>query len=98
MAAYVDDAVWPWRGQLWCHLLADSLEELHAFAKSIGLKREWFQGHTKYPHYDMNANRRVIAVKKGAIEIDKRTTIEKAKKLKAEFDLLKEQLKSSANE
>jgi len=89
MAVYVDDAVWPWRGQLWCHLLADSLDELHQFAQSIGLKKEWFQGHTKYPHYDMNENRRKIAVKKGAIEIDKRTTIEKAKKLKAEFDLLK---------
>ncbi len=89
MAVYVDDAVWPWRGQLWCHLLADSLEELHSFAKSIGLKKEWFQGDTKYPHYDMNENRRKIAVKKGAIEIDKRTTIEKAKKLKAEFDLIK---------
>ncbi len=89
MAVYVDDAVWPWRGQLWCHLLADSLDELHQFAQSIGLKKEWFQGHTKYPHYDMNENRRKIAVKKGAIEIDKRTTIEKAKKLKDEFDLLK---------
>lgn len=89
MAVYVDDAVWPWRGQLWCHLLADSLDELHQFAQSIGLKKEWFQGHTKYPHYDMNENRRKIAVKKGAIEIDKRTTIEKAKKLKAEFELMK---------
>lgn len=28
MAVYVDDAVWPWRGQLWCHLLADSLDEI----------------------------------------------------------------------
>lgn len=89
MAVYVDDAVWPLKGQLWCHLLADSLDELHSFAQSIGLKREWFQGHTKYPHYDMNENRRKIAVKKGAIEIDKRTTIEKAKKLKAEFELIK---------
>lgn len=89
MAVYVDDAVWPWKGQLWCHLFADSLDELHSFAQSIGLKREWFQGHTKYPHYDMNENRRKIAVKKGAIEIDKRTTIEKAKKLKAEFELMK---------
>lgn len=89
MAAYVDEAVWEWRGQLWCHLLADSLDELHDFAQSIGLKKEWFQGHTKYPHYDMNKNRRYVAVKKGAIEIDKKTTIEKAKKLKAEFELLK---------
>ncbi len=27
------------------HLMADTLDELHAKAKSIGLKPEWFQAH-----------------------------------------------------
>lgn len=35
------------------HLVADSLDELHAFAQKIGLKREWFQDHPKHPHYDI---------------------------------------------
>lgn len=44
MAVYVDDlmACVPnpnWRWNQSCHLIADSLDELHAFAKSIGMKR-----------------------------------------------------------
>lgn len=88
MAVYVDEAVWEWKGQKWCHLLADSLDELHTFAKQIGLKKAWFQEppKTKYPHYDINESRRLVAIKKGAIEIDRRNTILKAKALKDEYD------------
>jgi len=36
------------------HLVADSLEELHNFAISIGLKRHFFEGVKKgHPHYDL---------------------------------------------
>lgn len=37
------------------HLIADSLSELHDFAKSIGLKRCWFQNKRgkNHPHYDL---------------------------------------------
>jgi hypothetical protein len=38
------------------HLVADSLVELHKFAASIGLKREWFQNH-RIPHYDLTTHR-----------------------------------------
>lgn len=88
MAVYVDEAVWEWKGQKWCHLLADSLDELHTFAKQIGLKKAWFQEppKTKYPHYDINESRRLVAIKKGAIEINRRDTILKAKALKDEYD------------
>lgn len=51
-----------------CHLYADSLEELHAFARLIGMKRSWFQNHKIVPHYDLNENRRIVAVQRGAIE------------------------------
>jgi hypothetical protein len=39
-------------------------EELHAFAKKIGLKREWFQPWPKasIDHYDLTASRRKAAV------------------------------------
>ena len=47
MAVYVDDARIPARvGRIrarWSHLFADSQDELHAFAQTIGLKRAWFQ-------------------------------------------------------
>lgn len=74
MAVYVDpltpcpiSANWHWNGS--CHLIADSVDELHAFAASIGMKRAWFQNHTRMPHYDLNAARRAVAVLNGAVEI-----------------------------
>lgn len=51
-----------------CHLYADTVEELHAFAKRIGMKREWFQDHWSTAHYDLTEPRRKRAVELGAIE------------------------------
>lgn len=57
-------------GKLSCHLVTDGpLEELHAFAVRIGLKREWFQDHPKLPHYDLTPGRRALALANGAQEI-----------------------------
>jgi hypothetical protein len=51
-------------GPYWAHLLADTPEELHSFAASIGLSRSWFQGD----HYDIGSYRIYDrALKKGAI-------------------------------
>jgi len=70
---YVDRARhWGWmmRGHLVknCHLVADTLDELHAMAKAIGMKPEWFQDK-KIPHYDLTEKRRAAAVKLGAREL-----------------------------
>jgi hypothetical protein len=54
-------------GDRWCHLYADTEEELHAFAQRIGMKRVWAQvSRTGIPHYDLTPRRRVSAVKHGA--------------------------------
>lgn len=37
----------------WCHLVGSSRQELHEFAKMIGLKRCWFHVGKKKPHYDI---------------------------------------------
>lgn len=50
-----------------CHMLADSLDELHAMASTIGLKRAWFQDHPRHPHYDLTAAKRSAALKAGAV-------------------------------
>jgi hypothetical protein len=39
VTVYVDDAVHPWRGQRWAHLMADTLAELHAMAAQLGIPR-----------------------------------------------------------
>lgn len=75
MSVYVDRWYTPFRGRLMCHMLADSLEELHAMAHQIGMPREAFQGH-KTPHYDIDQKRRALALEAGAIEIDRKRTVE----------------------
>jgi hypothetical protein len=38
------------------HLIADDLNELHEFAKNIGLHRNYFHGVRKgHPHYDLTS-------------------------------------------
>lgn len=51
-----------------CHMYADTLEELHAMALKIGMKRAWFQDKRSLPHYDLVPTRRVAAVRLRAIE------------------------------
>jgi hypothetical protein len=73
MAVYVDDAFvhadWGrWTGG--GHLQADSVEELHAFADTLGLRREWFQTRPNRPdrdHYDLNRVGRDAAILAGAL-------------------------------
>lgn len=59
----------------WCHLTADSEEELHQFAARLGLRRSWYQrkGPTDYRwHYDVTPPKRAQAVRLGAQEVDRR--------------------------
>lgn len=71
MSVYVDDAVWPWRGQRWAHLMADSLDELHAFAARLGMPRRAFQDKASGAHYDVSAEMRAQAIAMGAVPISR---------------------------
>lgn len=52
------------------HLATDGpIEELHDFARSIGLPRMAFHGRAKHPHYDVRAADRARAIAAGAIEV-----------------------------
>jgi Protein of unknown function (DUF4031) len=53
-----------------CHLLADTREELHAMAATIGMPRRLFQDHPWRWHYDLAAGVRADAVRLGAKELD----------------------------
>lgn len=85
MSVYVDEMgaclqsdKWPYPQS--CHLAADSVEELHAFARKIGLHRSWFQDKPELPHYDLTYGMRNRAVVFGAIEVDRKKIFELMKK------------------
>ncbi len=68
----VDDAIWPWKGLRWAHLVSDgSLEELHEMARLIGKRRLGFQGD----HYDVDEVDRLRAIDFGALAIDSRQLV-----------------------
>ena len=85
MAVYVDSMRAPLGRMVMCHMVADTLEELHQMAEKLGV-RKYFQAHTKYPHYNICKSKRALAIEFGAVECDLRTALEKAKLLKAESE------------
>ena len=85
MAVYVDFVCIAFKGYQWCHMLADSLPELHDFAALIEVDARLFHRDASYPHYDITVQMREIAIAQGAIPADRKKIIECAKKLKLEL-------------
>ncbi len=85
MAVYVDSEGIRWRGKEWCHLVADSMEELHEFAARLGLQRRWFQDKGRYPHYDVTMPVRNRALRMGAVDADRATLIACCKRVRADM-------------
>ncbi len=77
MAVYVDNAVFPWRGRRWAHLMADDLDELHVFAARLGLPRRAFQDKRSGAHYDVDAALREVALQLGATPVSR--TLDRAR-------------------
>ena len=73
MPVYVDDMRVPARGMIMCHLIADSEEELHLMADTIGVQRKWHQAPPRHTsHYDISLGCRQRAIRAGAIQITMR--------------------------
>lgn len=85
MAVYVDRAKVSFRGRLWCHLMADTLEELHDFAKQLNIDPRLFHCTASYPHYDITLEMRIVVITLGAIDADRKTIIACGKRLKLEL-------------
>lgn len=83
MSVYVDKAQNPYGRMKMCHMMADTIEELHQMADKIGVDRKHFQP-TSTPHYDICQTKRMLAVNNGAIVIDRRKTVELIQKYRAE--------------
>ena len=72
VAVLVDDAIWPFDGRLWAHMISDvSFEELHEFAGALGIPRRGFQGD----HYDVPTEYRARAIELGAIPVGSRELV-----------------------
>jgi Protein of unknown function (DUF4031) len=61
-----------WRWSASCHLFADDLNELHDFARRMGLQRSWFQPDPRLPHYDLTPRARARALAAGAQSVSRR--------------------------
>lgn len=76
MTVYLDDWRQPARlgpvDDRWSHLVADTDDELHAFAARMGMRREWFQHKEARPHqshYDLPERARPEALALGAVPV-----------------------------
>lgn len=72
MPVYVDRPKHRYGRMIMCHMIADSLEELHWMADQIGVDRRWFQRNSSHPHYDICKSNRTKAIEAGALEVDRR--------------------------
>ncbi|MGH9833054.1 MAG: DUF4031 domain-containing protein [Blastocatellia bacterium] len=69
------------------HLVSDaSLEELHEFAESLGLRREWFQMKS-IPHYDLTGELYQLALERGATLVSSREVVLRAVRLNGKSKL-----------
>lgn len=52
----------------YCHMVSDSIDELHLFAERIGVKRCWFENKRgkNQPHYDIKGYSVTKALREGA--------------------------------
>jgi len=73
MAIYIDT---PIKG--WSHMIADSIEELHIFAQTIGIKKCWFQNKRgkNQPHYDVKESKFKDAINQGATLVSSKEIVE----------------------
>jgi hypothetical protein len=72
VAILVDEAIWPWRGARWAHLVSDAHpDELHDFAHRLGMPYLAFQGD----HYDIHTRLRERALAAGARAVSGRELV-----------------------
>lgn len=76
MTILVDEAMWPWRGLRWAHLVSDeNYDELHQLAHRIGMPYRAFQGD----HYDVHEELRLAAIEAGAVPTPSRELVQALK-------------------
>jgi hypothetical protein len=84
VSVYVDRAKNGFGRMVMCHMIGDTLDELHAMADTIGVARRWFQSSppASFPHYDIAQSKRALAIAAGAVDVDARTLVEHMRRLR----------------
>jgi Protein of unknown function (DUF4031) len=69
---FIDAPTWPGHGRLWSHLISDSsYEELHAFARAVGIPARGFERD----HYDVPAEMFERVMSAGAQVVSSREVV-----------------------
>lgn len=86
MIVYVDDCRNRLGRMQMSHMTADTLDELHAFAAQLALRRRWFQGPPdhRHAHYDLCQQYRERAIRLGAVTVSRREMARRARALAEE--------------
>jgi hypothetical protein len=100
MSVYVDDMRAPFGRMLMCHMWADTVDELLAMARKIGVQTKWIQGHptlsfgkhrnASWVHFDVCMTKKKLAIHYGAIETDKYGPLEYTARLKGDHAKLEQ--------
>lgn len=87
MSVYVDRMKARYGRMVMCHMIADTVDELHAMADRIGVARRWFQTPPKasFPHYDIALSKRALAIEAGAIDCDRNTFVGHVRRLRPAY-------------
>lgn len=68
----IDPPAWPAWDRVWSHLVSDeSLDELHAFARTVGIPARGFDRD----HYDVPSDRYDALIAAGATPVSSRTLV-----------------------
>lgn len=77
---YIGTREYEYNGMKMSHMVADTIQELHAMAERIGVSRRFFQNKDNKPHYDICLLKKKAALKKGAQVVDDREIVKVLRK------------------
>ena len=80
MPVYVDKMEAKFGNMVMCHMIADHHFELMAMANLIGVQHKWIQ-HPGTPkeHFDICLSKRELAIRNGAVELNRDAFVKKMK-------------------
>ncbi len=85
MTVYVDEAIHLLRGTRYCHMTADTMEELHAMARRLNLGMPSFQNKPRHKHYDVTERKMWKAILLGAHPLGRREYVSKVQELRRSY-------------